>query len=300
MSQLGNRLATSAGVLALGLSVIVLPGCSDSKRSAQKPDPELRRVVETDSPSAPVAQPSTPGSSSRLVIRGPRPQSEIDDAYRLPVVAVPRPVEPRHVNVGPFAPGDNDALVRADPSWDVQVTRDWRHIVVHHSASVVGSASIFDKAHKERGWDGLGYHFVIGNGSASGDGEVEVGYRWKRQQAGAHAGNAEYNQAGIGICLVGDFEHGGRPSARQMASLRALVRFLQVKTGVPTSEVVGHGNVPGKSTECPGKNLDLFAFRASLGGGSIGVPIQYTRESSPASSSPMRLARTQRSGGSGL
>jgi hypothetical protein len=292
-----RHLPVVLGAVSLGL----LSGCSDSKRSAQKPDPELRRVAESESapPAAPVA-PTTSTTSNGLVIRRPRPQSEIDAAYSMPVVAIPRPVEPRHVNVVPFAPVDNEALVRADPSWDVQVTRDWRHIVVHHSASVVGSASIFDKAHKERGWDGLGYHFVIGNGSASGDGEVEVGYRWKRQQAGAHAGNAEYNQAGIGICLVGDFEHGGRPSARQMASLRALVRFLQVKTGVPTSEICGHGNVPGKSTECPGKNLDLFAFRASLGGGSIGVPIQYTRESSPSSSSPVRLARTQRSSGGGL
>ena len=283
-----------SGALALGF----LSGCSDSKRSAQAPDPELRRVeVDTDLPAAPQPAPQ-PGSSARLVVRMPKSQAEIDEAYRMPAVVAVRPVE-RQVSV-PFAPVDNEALVRADPSWDVQITREWRHIVVHHSASVVGSASIFDKAHKERGWDGLGYHFVIGNGSASGDGEVEVGYRWKRQQAGAHAGNAEYNQAGIGICLVGDFEHGGRPSARQMASLRALVRFLQVKTGVPTSEICGHGNVPGKSTECPGKNLDLFAFRSSLGGGSIGVPIQYTRESSPASSSPVRLARTQRSGGGGL
>jgi len=282
-----------SGALALGL----LSGCSDSKRSAQAPDPELKRAADTDLPAAPQPAAAQPGSSGRLVVRQPRSQAEIDEAYRMPAITVVRPVE-RPVSI-PLAPVDNEALVRADPSWDVQVTREWRHIVIHHSASNVGSASIFDKAHKERGWDGLGYHFVIGNGSASGDGEVEVGYRWRRQLAGAHAGNAEYNQAGIGICLVGDFEHGGHPSPRQLASLRALVRFLQVKTGVPTSEICGHGNVPGKSTECPGKNMDLFAFRASLGGGSIGVPIQYTRESSPSSSSPVRLARTQRSSGGG-
>ena len=199
-----------------------------------------------------------------------------------------------------YTPAENESVIRADPAWDVQVTREWRHIVVHHSASAIGSASIFDKAHRERGWDGLGYHFVIGNGSASGDGEVEVGYRWRRQMQGAHAGNAEYNQAGIGICLVGDFEHGNsRPSAAQMASLRRLVRFLQVKTGVPTSEVVGHENVPGKQTQCPGKNFDLVAFRASLGGGAIGVPYQFTRESTPPPASPVRLARSVR-GGSGL
>ena len=45
------------------------------------------------------------------------------------------------------------------PGWDhdsrkiLQITRDWAHIVVHHSASPTGSAASFDKAHRERGWN---------------------------------------------------------------------------------------------------------------------------------------------------
>jgi 5-methylcytosine-specific restriction endonuclease McrA len=38
---------------------------------------------------------------------------------------------------------------------------------------------MFDRSHRDKGWDELGYHFVIGNGTSSGDGVVEVGTRWQ-------------------------------------------------------------------------------------------------------------------------
>ena len=75
-----------------------------------------------------------------------------------------------------------------DPKWDVTIRRTWKYIVIHHSATDSGSAASFDRSHRKRGWDGLGYHFVIGNGRGTGDGVVEVGYRWTRQVTGAHAG----------------------------------------------------------------------------------------------------------------
>ena len=42
------------------------------------------------------------------------------------------------------------------------------------------------------------YHFVIGNGTDSQDGEIEVGWRWRRQIEVERSGD-------IQICLVGDF-----------------------------------------------------------------------------------------------
>jgi len=275
-------------------ALLALPGCG-KKSTARTPDPSLQYEARIESTPAPAA-PSTAAASSGRTIRGPRSEAEIAEAYRIPELV---PVRPMSLSRAPLMrmPDEPVESITADPSWDVTITREWRHIVVHHSASLNGSAGAFDKAHRERGWDGLGYHFVIGNGSLSGDGEVEVGYRWRKQMQGAHAGNAEYNQAGIGICLVGDFEHGQRPSGRQMASLRRLTRYLQVKTGVPTSEVIGHGNVPGKSTECPGKNLNLGDFRASLGGGAIGVPIHLARDNSP-SRGPLLTRAAARSGAS--
>ena len=266
-SRMPLWIAGGAGLMALTLS-----GCSSNNHadSSRTPNPELQRVAET---APPASEPATVSPTTNIY--HPRSQEDLDRIYAMPAPApIVVPVRPTQTRV------TQDFGVTADPAWDVPITREWRHIVVHHSASAVGNAAIFDKAHRDRGWDGLGYHFVIGNGSASGDGEVEVGFRWSRQMQGAHAGNIEYNQHGIGICLVGDFENGGTPTPNQMASLRRLVRYLQVKTGVPSSEVIGHGNVPGKSTQCPGRALDIGSFRASLGDGAIGVPIQYTAHAS--------------------
>ena len=58
---------------------------------------------------------------------------------------------------------------------------DWRTITLHHSATQRGSARLFHRDHLRRRMGGLFYHFVIGNGSYTRDGEIEVGWRWKKQ-----------------------------------------------------------------------------------------------------------------------
>ena len=62
---------------------------------------------------------------------------------------------------------------------DRYFVRDWKYIIIHHGASVSGSATEFDKYHREkRGWEnGLRYHFVIGNENGTPDGEIEIGNR---------------------------------------------------------------------------------------------------------------------------
>jgi N-acetyl-anhydromuramyl-L-alanine amidase AmpD len=151
---------------------------------------------------------------------------------------------------------------RASASWSSAAwkplgqERAWQFIVVHHSATATGSATEFDRMHKANGWDELGYHFVIGNGTGTGDGEIEVGSRWPKQKHGAHtkvANHPEYNDLGIGICLVGNFDV-THPSEAQMQSLARLIRFLQDRYGVPRSHIYGHGQL--KATNCPGRNFD--------------------------------------------
>lgn len=145
------------------------------------------------------------------------------------------------------------------------ISKRWQCIVVHHSGTSAGCASDFHQAHLNRGWDELGYHFVIGNGTGSSDGQIEVGSRWYKQKHGAHcktAGNW-HNEHGIGICMVGNFEQ-GRPSARQLASLDKLVKFLMAKTGIPAGSVIGHREAPGTSTLCPGSNTPIARIRANL------------------------------------
>jgi len=107
----------------------------------------------------------------------------------------------------------------------------------------------------------VGYHFVIGNGHGSADGAIEVTFRWERQMQGAHAGVEEFNQHGIGICLVGDFEH-GHPTEKQIASLVALVNYLQARCRIPTSRVLLHRHI--KNTRCPGRNFPFYRFISLL------------------------------------
>jgi len=142
----------------------------------------------------------------------------------------------------------------------------WRYIVIHHSATVGGSAALFEKYHRENlHWEnGMGYHFVIGNGVDVSDGLVEVGRRWKYQLQGAHVGG-DLNKECIGVCLIGDFSS-GRPTARQMASLDRLLRFLQARCAVPTTRVLGHSEVRPGHTVCPGQNFSMSRLRLSLSG----------------------------------
>ena len=149
--------------------------------------------------------------------------------------------------------------------WIPQVaSRSWQSIVIHHSATPVGGASRFDRDHKDKGWDELGYDFVIGNGTDTSDGQIEVGPRWLKQKVGAHAKTPDnwYNEHGIGICLVGNFE-GSRPSAAQMRSVAKLVAYMMRTYHISENQIVGHGNT--KSTACPGRFLSVAEVQRMAG-----------------------------------
>lgn len=136
----------------------------------------------------------------------------------------------------------------------------WKYIVVHHSATTSGNAPIFDLAHRQRGMEnGLAYHFVIGNGKDSRDGQIEVGNRWLKQLKGGHVRSESINQIAIGICFVGNFEE-GRPSRRQMASAIELIHYLRMKLGAPYPEFKGHREINPIPTSCPGRYFPLKAF----------------------------------------
>jgi len=171
---------------------------------------------------------------------------------RRPIIRPSRPIRP-HKRHGEWMPTRG------------KISPRWTTIVLHHSATKVGGAKSFDRNHREvRGWDELGYHFVIGNGTETPDGLVEVGGRWRKQSTGAHcktAGNY-HNKHGIGICLVGDFTK-TKPTPKQLASLSELLRFLCAETGIPVNMITTHGLVVSK-TQCPGKNLPLLAIRRSV------------------------------------
>lgn len=146
-----------------------------------------------------------------------------------------------------------------------RISPRWTRIVIHHSATTAGGARVFDKYHRDvNGWDELGYHFVIGNGSGVADGLIEVGPRWHKQKHGAHCKTPDnyFNNHGIGICLVGDFTR-TRPTAAQMASLQRLVGFLSRQCRIGPDQITTHGAVTGK-TECPGHLFPMASVHRSL------------------------------------
>ncbi len=134
--------------------------------------------------------------------------------------------------------------------------RAWKYIVLHHSATTDGDVRSIDGDHRGRTdstgepWLGIGYHFVIGNGGAMGDGAVEATFRWRDQLAGAHAGSRVYNDTGIGICLIGDFQN-SPPTPRQIVAVRELVAALVAQYGIQPANCIRHSDI--HSTECPGR-----------------------------------------------
>lgn len=141
----------------------------------------------------------------------------------------------------------------------------WKYIIIHHSATERGSAQEFNEAHLKRGWKGVGYHFIIDNGTlGKDDGQIETGPRWIKQEDGAHCKAGSMNEQGIGICLVGNFSR-DRVSRGQMDSLVYLTNKLRKYYDIPKNRIIGHGKVTGANTECPGKKFPWKTFRSRLG-----------------------------------
>ncbi|HUW55671.1 MAG TPA: peptidoglycan recognition family protein [Planctomycetota bacterium] len=136
----------------------------------------------------------------------------------------------------------------------------WEEIVIHHSGTDQGNLDIIDRYHRtKRHWESAGYHFVIGNGTNSTDGEIEVGPRWFNQEEGSHCRG--HNDKAIGICLIGNFEKTGqKPSMMQMLSLAQLTAYLTLRLGIPVEQVHGHRDMSGAVTLCPGKNFPMNGF----------------------------------------
>ena len=164
---------------------------------------------------------------------------------------------------GPEEPQDAslESVIRPD---GMAPPRNWKYLVIHHSATRSATLEAIDRWHRETlHTDDAGYHFVINNGRATGtrDGQILATPRWADQRAGAHClvkGHPEFNAQGVGICLVGHFNR-EQPTAAQMASLEALVAALADRYHIPLERVVGHGEL--KNTECPGT---LFPMRTFL------------------------------------
>lgn len=116
-------------------------------------------------------------------------------------------------------------------------------IVIHCSATRAGQdvrASDIDKWHKERGFAGIGYNFVIDL-----DGTVEAGRPLTKD--GAHCNTAgtsglAYNKHSIGICYVGGLDRNGKPAdTRTVAQKKAMHDLVwSLFDKYPIVDILGH------------------------------------------------------------
>ena len=109
-------------------------------------------------------------------------------------------------------------------------------IVIHCSATRLGSdltPEALDKLHRQRGFDGTGYHYYIRRSGA-----VSIGRPLEKM--GAHAKG--YNANSIGICYEGGLDELGKAkdtrTPAQRIALRSLVQLLLYS--FPDSRLLGH------------------------------------------------------------
>jgi len=114
-----------------------------------------------------------------------------------------------------------------------------------------------------KGLNGIGYHFVIGNGNGLGDGVIHVGYRWIDQLPAARPTQSLLWEAStISICLVGNGDR--RPfSDMQIRHLARLVQRLQQELAIPSERVLLASEITNSSVS-PGQYFAEAQFRGQL------------------------------------
>lgn len=129
----------------------------------------------------------------------------------------------------------------------MKVRAKTEYIVIHCSATPpsmdIGVKEI-DRWHRQKGWQGCGYHYVIRR-----NGSIETGR--PDDVIGAHVVN--YNHNSLGICMVGGVAEKDKVTPEnnfteaQFASARALISRLRLK--YPNAKVRGHRDFAKKA--CP-------------------------------------------------
>ncbi|MDH7577593.1 MAG: N-acetylmuramoyl-L-alanine amidase [Bacillota bacterium] len=135
-------------------------------------------------------------------------------------------------------------------------SRCWTHIIIHHTGAEEKDAAQVRRYHLSLGWRDVGYHYVIER-----DGRVVPGR--SLELPGAHCRAEGMNFKGIGIACIGNFEN-HPPLPLQLEALTALIRSLRQDYGIAPEKVLGHREVPGAATLCPGRFFTKDQIRALL------------------------------------
>lgn len=124
--------------------------------------------------------------------------------------------------------------------------RKINEIIIHCTATPAGrnvSIGEIDRWHRARGFNGIGYHFVIAL-----DGTVMKGR--DITLAGAHCKG--HNANSIGVCYVGGCDASMNPAdTRTPAQRTALQRFIRhLRDLYPGATVHGHNEYAAKACPC--------------------------------------------------
>ena len=118
------------------------------------------------------------------------------------------------------------------------------YIIVHCTATPMGrkiTVKDVDRWHKQRGWKGIGYHYLIGL-----NGEIWEGR--KEWQVGAHV--AGFNRYSIGVAYVGGLVNGKPADTRTPEQKKSLLKIIrELKSRYHGAKVYGHRDFANK--ECP-------------------------------------------------
>lgn len=130
-----------------------------------------------------------------------------------------------------------------------------RFFVVHHIGHIPAGlplekidADRVNDWHREQGWAGIGYHYLI-----CADGHIERGRpRWA---IGSHCKG--HNFESLGICVVGDFSApGASPAPAQLDNLvNLLAELCEIYGLLPGDPATIRGHRELTDTTCPGEGL---------------------------------------------
>lgn len=236
------------------------PESATQQKKSEKPSSASSEKEEPSSnqPGRSAAKPSAPSSSKSRDAAIVVEKSDAADEEAL----VPPPPPERHgwwiFRSAPKYKYLTPAIRRALDKAPVRPSR-WRYIVVHNSGTRQGNAKAFDYYHRHVRHmpNGLAYHFVIGNGTSSGNGAIEIGDRWKRQINGGHVHSDFLNNIALGICLVGDYNR-DKPTKEQLEALDELIRYLRKRVGKTNHKqavIKAHKDINPVPTDCPGNKF---------------------------------------------
>lgn len=157
------------------------------------------------------------------------------------------------------APGRRPGVGRASSPGPGTMPRYINDIIIHCTATPAGkevTKAEIDRWHRDRGWRGIGYHYIVHL-----DGSIERGRAIS--QPGAHCYG--HNAHSIGVCYIGGQDESGRPSdTRTPAQKESLLQLTAKLIKMYRCSVHGHNEYSDKACPCFDVQREYGQLRAHL------------------------------------